>query len=438
MSIITENLLSDIDDLDDITLESMLDVYSSLSSQYEKIMTMNDGSMDIVMEGDVIDYATGKNTIDSGLKKILLFLPRLLIGIAKSITGTFSKDYKAEKDEAYKRAEENLNIADEEDLNAAAEEVKKITEGNMEFDPKTKKLSIVGKFKDYRRKIKTAKKAKKIFIRIRNEAVNANTDYKALAAEVSSIIKGDKKMDAVTTSITLEALNTALDDAKLASDGIGDIAKETSAVLDKKIKEELAKGDKADKSKLDSMKLLSDQISSVAGDIHGMAKFGKFGKGVIDFFGQDASRAVGKYTPFLRHTKGFKKMAMKGATGSENFVRAQVNLGKKAGGGIFRKAKNFIHDAADFGNPKYADAESKEKMTEARVRGKAKKVKDLEKQLKKNNVPGFDKNLMKKNMEDIAIQKLDEKNNFGLDIEKELDEKIAKLEAELEAKKNKT
>lgn len=402
MSIITENLLSDIDDLDDITLESMLDVYSSLSSQYEKIMTMNDGSMDIVMEGDVIDYATGKNTIDSGLKKILLFLPRLLIGIAKSITGTFSKDYKAEKDEAYKRAEENLNIADEEDLNAAADEVKKITEGNMEFDPKTKKFSIIGKFRNYQKKIRTVKKTKKIFTRIKNEAKNENTDYKALASEIASVLKGDKSLDAVTTAITLEALNTALDDAAMASDGIGDLSQEVSAILDKKIKDELAKGDKADKNKLDSLKLLSDQISAVASDVHGMAKFGKFGKGVIDFFGQDASRAIGKYTPFLRHTKGFKKMAMQGATGSENFVKSQLDA---------------LHDDSLADDADYANAESQERMSEARVRGKAKNIKNIKEDIKKEKQKAS------------AINRLNKQNESALKVERSLDKKMAKLEA---------
>lgn len=436
MSVFAEQILDTIDELDSFTLESMINVYNAMSAQYEKLLIMNDGHIEFVMEGDVMDYATGKYTLDGALKKMILFIPRLLIGIAKSIANVFTGNYKSEKDASYKNAVENLAIADQEDLNAAAAEVAKISNGDIAFDPKTKKLGLLGKFKDMRHKIAVAKKTKKIMNRIRNEAVNTHTDYKALASEIAAILKKDKKIDSVTTSITLEAFNTLLDDAAMASDGVGDLAAEASKILDKKIQEELAKGEKLDKTTLDDMKLLSDQISKMSGNIGTVSKFGKFGKKTIDFFGQDASRAVGKYTPFLRHTKGFKTMAMKGATGSENWVRA----GKGKGVGLFRKIKSGISDITNSGESAgVADAESEERMTEARVRGKAEKVKQLEQELKFNGkkLPPMTNAERRAARDALTISKYKEKTEFARKIEDDLDSQIAKLEQQLAAKNGK-
>lgn len=89
-----------IDQIDDVILESEIDVLQAMSDVYDKaqIILENSDTTDglvpsyaFFQEGEIMDRATGKGKNESTIKKIAAFLPRLIMAIVDFIKKKFTK-----------------------------------------------------------------------------------------------------------------------------------------------------------------------------------------------------------------------------------------------------------------------------------------------------------------------------------------------------------
>lgn len=89
-----------IDQIDDVVLESEIDVLQAMSDVYDKaqIILENSDTTDglvpsyaFFQEGEIMDRATGKGKNESTIKKIAAFLPRLIMAIVDFIKKKFTK-----------------------------------------------------------------------------------------------------------------------------------------------------------------------------------------------------------------------------------------------------------------------------------------------------------------------------------------------------------
>ena len=89
-----------IDQIDDVILESEIDVLQAMSDVYDKaqIILENSDTTDglvssyaFFQEGEIMDQATGKGKDESAIKKIAAFLPRLIMAIVDFIKKKFTK-----------------------------------------------------------------------------------------------------------------------------------------------------------------------------------------------------------------------------------------------------------------------------------------------------------------------------------------------------------
>lgn len=88
-----------INQIDDVVLESEIEVLQTMSDVYDKaqlILENSDGTEDLVssytffQEGEIMDQATGKGKDESAIKKIAAFLPRLIMAMVDFIKKKFS------------------------------------------------------------------------------------------------------------------------------------------------------------------------------------------------------------------------------------------------------------------------------------------------------------------------------------------------------------
>ena len=94
-----------IDQIDDVILESEIDVLQAMSDVYDKaqIILENSDTTDglvssyaFFQEGEIMDQATGKGKDESTIKKIAAFLPRLIMAIVDFIKKKFTKKEEAQ------------------------------------------------------------------------------------------------------------------------------------------------------------------------------------------------------------------------------------------------------------------------------------------------------------------------------------------------------
>jgi hypothetical protein len=90
------DILKSIDNIDITLSESSIAVYDAMLDTYNKAETImenytgNDlSAFSIFQEGEILDKATGKGTNDSIIKKIALFIPRLVLAICNAIAKSF-------------------------------------------------------------------------------------------------------------------------------------------------------------------------------------------------------------------------------------------------------------------------------------------------------------------------------------------------------------
>lgn len=91
---LVDEILSSIDEVETLTMESSVDVIGSMIDSYDKLFTIQENytgdNLDGVLasfyqEGQIMDEVKAKGANDGTIKKILMFLPRLLAAIVHAI-----------------------------------------------------------------------------------------------------------------------------------------------------------------------------------------------------------------------------------------------------------------------------------------------------------------------------------------------------------------
>lgn len=103
---LVNEILSSIDEVESLTMESSVDVIGSMIDSYDKLLTIQENytgdDIDDVLasfyqEGQIMDEVKVKSANDSTLKKILMFLPRLLQAIWNAIKKAWNGGKSADK-----------------------------------------------------------------------------------------------------------------------------------------------------------------------------------------------------------------------------------------------------------------------------------------------------------------------------------------------------
>lgn len=277
-------ILSSIDEIDSCVQEASLGILEATIKEYDKFSQYSEFTVfeeAYIMEGKILDEATGKNTFDSFIKKVVLFIPRLLAAIVKSIASVFTDKYDDEIEANGKKASENLNKeTDPNKLALAQENTKILSEGKAEFDPKTKKFKLTGKFAHLKNYLKILTGAGPILRKIRTIKDGGKTSYHQLAKEIKACINGESSIQEMM-GMSLDSMMELAKDSNRVARALQGIVDEISMGLEKKIAADLQKG--KDVSEMAGVKDLMDEISQISGMVHTATLYGRF----AGFLGKD-------------------------------------------------------------------------------------------------------------------------------------------------------
>lgn len=272
-------------------LETAVSVYECLSHEFDKVYSIMesdeesiDSSFGLFQEESIIDHATGKHTADGMFKKILLFVPRLLGGIVRAIAGVFTKDYKRDADKDYKNAQYTITHGTPDQLTKIADTINSGTDGQITFDPKTKKFSLGEKFRHIKNKIIIVTGSTVLLNRLRRACTSKNIPYKDLAKDLADIFNKNKGVDSDTIIYTLESMKQLMDDGLAASLTMKAVCEELSTVLTNKIQSDLAGG--KDPQKLADAKNLLDKLGQMSGYVARVTGFGATGRKILGLLGR--------------------------------------------------------------------------------------------------------------------------------------------------------
>lgn len=298
------NVIDAINSIDTITMESTIDVYNALSSEYDKLMSLIDYDVDnIYQEGEVWDIASGKYSTDNILMKIIKFLPRLVMGIIDAVGNTFNKNYDKDLNAVTLKAKDNLNNLSDTEIDEASKQIGNNTKGQIKLDKQKKQFSLFGTVKSVWNKGTLLMSSAHILRRIKTEINNPNTDYRKFANEISDVFQKNKDIDEETISVSIDAFKQGLEDLGSGSIAVSSACKEISDILTKKCEEELKKGNN---SKAQDIKSLVDQMQAISTMIAKTSLTGRLGFKVLSFLG----------SPLAFTKKGRTKYS----TGAEKFA----------------------------------------------------------------------------------------------------------------------
>jgi hypothetical protein len=286
MNDVRTEILSSVNEIDEIVIESMIDVYSSISVEYDKMCVISEqyngddiSAFGIIQEGDIWDQATGKYSNDNTFMKIIKFIPRLLIAIMDSIVKTFKKDYKTTIEKNGDTTIDVINNANSDELTRLVTTTQQSTNGMMSFDKEKKTFTLGKKLSSAWNRIKLLSGIAASLGRLRQEIKSPNTPYKKFADELKNIFKGNKEMDEVTISVGAEALKSALMDSTLSCGTIHAACKELSRILENKCIKDSNQG--KDTQKAQEIKELIDQIGEVSKTVGRVSLLGRIGNALF-------------------------------------------------------------------------------------------------------------------------------------------------------------
>ena len=168
MNFVSE-VLTAIDEAENVTLESMYDVFDSLLNEYDKMINADTCYVEgFVMEADeptagkksakdnkapemetksqavkTTNKTAGKSQ-ESTAYKLIMFLPRLIASLLKKIASIFNNDNKASISEMPGKLQTTISNSSEDELKTVGDELKKKTDGIVTVEPKRKCFIVRG------------------------------------------------------------------------------------------------------------------------------------------------------------------------------------------------------------------------------------------------------------------------------------------------------
>lgn len=279
MSTYTElEILSSIDNIDTCIQEASIDVLDATIREYDKFSQYAEFTIfeeAYFMEGKILDEATGKNTFDGFFKKALLFIPRLIMGIIKSIASVFTNKYDEDISTNAPKATENLNNANEpEQLDNASTNVETLSEGALQLDKK-KRFILGDKVRHVRNYLRILTGLGPILKKLKATAKGGiDVTYLSLLKEIRSVIKGETSLDEARV-LTAGALFELSKDANRISRAFAGIMDETKMKFESDMRKLAEAGDKDAMAKKAEAKEMIDTLSKIANMCNTVTFFGR-------------------------------------------------------------------------------------------------------------------------------------------------------------------
>lgn len=264
-SIVRDEILDSISFINECVEDSAMSVFGSIIQEYEKISTMIDNAgndLMFVQEGQVWDTATGKDKVESGLFKLIAFIPRLFQGIFNAITSVFKKDSEKSVAKNAELAKNALATYDETKLATVASTVNETTEDNIGFDPKKKEFVLKRGLRHIRNYIYILTSFPELFKKFIIKLKGGETPYDSMLNELKQVLTGKKSLDSESFYVSVDALHELYKDGYNASMGVRGLTSELSMLLEKKMRADFENGKNIDKQA--KAKQFLDEVSGTS------------------------------------------------------------------------------------------------------------------------------------------------------------------------------
>ena len=289
---ISLGILESLDLIQESSMDASVSVMEALFNEYEKLsINIYNSEESVFMEGEIWDTATGKGKAESDLWKILAFLPRLLKGIVNAMTSVFTKDNQTQ----IAKNLENVNKYTETELAQRAQAFNQQTNGDVQFDPKKKQFFLGKTFRHIRNSIEICVGLLPLFKKITIALKGGNTELTTLTNEVISVLKGQKKFDAETMYLSLDAAKNLLADSWGAAIGIRGVTDELSMLIENKLRKDYKKTGAVNQDKA-KLKALLDQVSEGSKHVASVTSFFKMMTIGTKVFGGPIQRWMNKHS----------------------------------------------------------------------------------------------------------------------------------------------
>ena len=143
------NILSEIDNAESITMESMINVFDSMLNEYDKMLNhqtcyVEGFVQEAAKKESIMDQATGAGKNENAIVKIIAFLPRLIIAMLKKVASFFTKDKEKELKDAPGKLKTTVENSSDEELKQKGDKLSKETDGIVNVHPKRKNFLVRG------------------------------------------------------------------------------------------------------------------------------------------------------------------------------------------------------------------------------------------------------------------------------------------------------
>ena len=362
-SMVRNEILDAISFINESVEDSVFAVYDSIIVEYEKISTMMDNASEnwmVFQEGEVWDTAIGKDKVESGIMKIIAFIPRLFKGIINAIGSVFSKE-KAEDIKKNTANTKNLiENATTEQLAESNAVVKEVTKDELGFDPEKKEFFVKRGLKHIRNYFLICTSFSDLFRKLMIKIKGGNTNYGSMAEEIKAVLINKKEIGSDTFYASVDELYNLWNTGYKISSGLRGVCSEISMMLEKKMREDFKNG--GDVAKKANAKKMLDEIEKASK--HAMR---------ATFFGSIFSKAL--------ETMGgplYRKFILKNEITDDDVELENTKAENKAKKRELRGLKNKEKNLRTKGD---LDAEKRAKIQAEKAKGEAldKKISKAEK-----------------------------------------------------------
>ena len=293
-------ILSALDNIEIKYMESDLEMLDMLTAAYERAAVVLEhredpeafSDFEIFQEGEILDKAMG-NKYENVFKRIIAFIPRLLIATAESIGKTFSKENNEQMESGIDGAINTMQNGTPQQKHQLVTYVNNNSEGNVKMnddgtiETPTFKVGLLGH-------LEFLKSSKEIMDRIKQEMdPNSATAYQQLADNIQNILDKREEFNSNTAKLTLDALRQCGKDIVTLAPALTESISVVGKELNKQIKkmeqsgtasqEEINK-QKAARNALSKLQLWSKMISRGNTAYQGVKKlFSAFTKDINPF-----------------------------------------------------------------------------------------------------------------------------------------------------------
>lgn len=253
MTMTQTEILESIDQIENVITESEVNVTLAIIDSYQKALTIMENyngddysSFSIFQEGAILDEARGAKD-ENMIKRILLFIPRLIQALGKALMNVIKKsNTDTSKQEAVKTFFDNMDRCSDDDIRKIEDDInKKIvkTGTKVSFDKKKKTISF--KNINWKFHIKSVLSVVKAIKRLKDEfnLKDPGNPIRQFVDECKSINSGYKSAGFETAHLGLLAFSSLVQDVVSASQALTNTAFEVSDAMSHIIKNDRDKGE---------------------------------------------------------------------------------------------------------------------------------------------------------------------------------------------------